>query len=137
MGFRTALNTLYFSGASRLMEPLTRGVGLIYMLHRVQPARYEAFQPNALLEVTPEFLEQTIVQTRAAGIEFVSSDVACERLENRDFSRRFAVMTLDDGYRDNMQHALPVFKKHDVPFTIYASSGITDGKFRPDKTIIL
>lgn len=127
LGFCTALDTLHYSGASRLLEPVSRGVGLIYMLHRVLPARDDAFQPNALLEITPEFLEQAIVQTKAAGIEFISSDEACERLENCDFSRRFAVMTLDDGYRDNMQHALPVFKMLDVPFTIYASSGITDG----------
>ncbi len=127
MGFRTALDALSFSGVHRLLEPLSRGVGLVYMLHRVVPAHDEEFQPNDFLEITPEFLEQVIEQTRAAGIEFVSIDTACERLRNRNFSRRFAVLTFDDGYRDNMEHALPVLKKHDVPFTIYASSGIADG----------
>ncbi|AXS40964.1 polysaccharide deacetylase [Breoghania sp. L-A4] len=97
------------------------------MLHRVMPAHDEAFQPNSFLEITPEFLELVIERTRAAGIEFVSIDTACERLKSREFGRRFAVLTFDDGYRDNMEHALPVLKKHGVPFTIYASSGITDG----------
>lgn len=126
-GFRAVLDALYFSRAHRLMQPLSRGVGLVYMLHRVLPARDDPFQPNNFLEVTPEFLEQVVFQTRADGIEFISLDTAYERLKARDFSHRFAVLTFDDGYRDNMEHALPVLKKHDVPFTIYASSGITDG----------
>ncbi len=37
--------------------------------------------------------------------------------------RRIAV-TLDDGYRDNVEHALPVFRRHGVPFTIYRLPGL-------------
>ncbi|MEI2385923.1 polysaccharide deacetylase family protein [Breoghania sp. JC706] len=127
LGYRTAMDVLYFSGVHRMLAPLTRGCGLLYMLHRVTPARDEAFQPNAFLEVTPEFLEEVIVDTRAAGVEFVSITEAHRRLVEGDFAGRFAVMTLDDGYQDNLDVALPVFRRHRVPFTVFASSGIADG----------
>ncbi|WP_321504151.1 polysaccharide deacetylase family protein [Breoghania sp.] len=127
LGYRTVMDALYFSGAYRALAPLSRGCGMIYMLHRVLPARENAFQPNALLEVTPEFLEQVIIDNKAAGIEFISLGEAYRRLREGDFARRFAVVTLDDGYRDNLQNAYPIFARHNVPFTVFASSGIASG----------
>ena len=40
-------------------------------------------------------------------------------------ARRIAI-TLDDGFRDNLEHALPVFKRHAAPFTIYVCPGFSD-----------
>ena len=37
--FRAGLEALYFSGAHRLLRPLFAGVGTIFMLHHVRPAR--------------------------------------------------------------------------------------------------
>ena len=39
-----------------LLRPLLGGVGAILTLHHVRPARPDRFQPNRLLEVTPEVL---------------------------------------------------------------------------------
>ena len=41
--------------------------------------------------------------------------------------KRIAV-TLDDGYRDNLEHAWPVFQKHRAPFTIFVCPGFTERK---------
>lgn len=41
--------------------------------------------------------------------------------------KRFAAVTLDDGYSDNLHHAYPVFQKHRAPFTIYTTPGLVDG----------
>jgi peptidoglycan/xylan/chitin deacetylase (PgdA/CDA1 family) len=54
-------------------------------------------------------------------------DEARERIIAGDASKRFACFTLDDGYRDNVRNALPVFRKHDVPFTVYVPSAFADG----------
>ncbi|PTW60094.1 peptidoglycan/xylan/chitin deacetylase (PgdA/CDA1 family) [Breoghania corrubedonensis] len=126
LGYRTVMDALHLTGAQRVLAPLTRGRGLVYMLHRVVGARDDEFQPNAFLEVTPEFLETVILDTRAAGIEFVSIAEAHRRLVAGEFANRFAVMTLDDGYQDNLDIALGVFRRHAVPFTVFASSGIAD-----------
>ncbi|MFN1222354.1 hypothetical protein, partial [Enterococcus faecium] len=38
--------------------------------------------------------------------------------------------TLDDGYRDNFDHAYPVFRAADAPFTIFVPSGWPSGQGR-------
>ena len=125
---RAGLEALYCSGLHRLARGLLGGVGVILTLHHVGPARDDAFQPNRLLEVTPEFLEQVIVSLQGAGIELVSLDEVHRRFVEGDFSRRFACVTLDDGYRDNRLFAYPVFQKHAVPFAIYVPTSFPDGQ---------
>ncbi len=42
--------------------------------------------------------------------------------------RPFAAFTLDDGYKDNREFAFPVFKKFNVPFTIYVPTDFAEGR---------
>jgi peptidoglycan/xylan/chitin deacetylase (PgdA/CDA1 family) len=123
---RTAFEALYFSGAHVLLAPFCRGVGAVFTLHHVRPSRFERFQPNSLLEIAPEFLETVIAILRDAGVEWVSLDEMHRRMIERDFGRRFACLTLDDGYRDNKQWAYPILKRHGVPFAIYVPSSFPD-----------
>ena len=98
------------------------------MLHRVQPGEPAAFAPNSLLSVTPQFLTETIATVRREGYDIISMDEAAARLRTGAYDRPFVVFTLDDGYRDNILHAYPVFKQHGVPFTIYVPSAYADGR---------
>jgi peptidoglycan/xylan/chitin deacetylase (PgdA/CDA1 family) len=124
--FRTALETLYFSGAHWLLRPVVGGVGVIVTLHHVRPARRDRFQPNRLLEVTPEFFERVIRRLRRSGADLVGMDEVHRRMRERDFPRRFVSITFDDGYRDTMQCAYPILKKYDVPFTVYVATSFAD-----------
>jgi peptidoglycan/xylan/chitin deacetylase (PgdA/CDA1 family) len=124
---RFGLEALYFSGAHRLLRPLLAGVGAIFMLHHVRPGRGGAFQPNRHLEVTPEFLRTTLAHLRSHDIDIVSMDEVHERLVQGNFARRFAAFTLDDGYRDNRDFALPVLRDFDAPATIYVTSDFAEG----------
>src|SRR5579862_2921431 len=123
---RAAFEALYFSGAHMLLSPLCRGVGAILMLHHVRPPRFAKFQPNQMLEIVPSFLEAIVMMLRDADVDLVSLDEMHRRLTERDFRRRFACMTLDDGYRDNKDWAWPIFKRHEVPCTIYVPSSFPD-----------
>jgi peptidoglycan/xylan/chitin deacetylase (PgdA/CDA1 family) len=67
---------------------------------------------------------------RARNIDVVTLDEAHQRLAEQNFSRRFACFTLDDGYRDNRDHALPVFREFDAACTVYAVSDFADGTGR-------
>lgn len=127
---RAGFDALYFSGAHRVLRPLLAGVGTIFMLHHVRPARDDLFQPNHHLEITPEFLGAVLAHVRAHDIDIVSLDEAHRRLSAGDFARRFACFTFDDGYRDNRDHALPVMQKHDAPFTVYVASDFAEGRGR-------
>lgn len=124
---RAGLSALYFSGAYQAMRPIFAGVGAILVLHHVRPARDADFQPNHHLEITPEFLRATLAHLRGRGIDIVSLDEAHRRLTERDFVRRFACVTLDDGYRDNRDYALPVMAEFEAPFTVYVTSDFAQG----------
>ena len=66
---RGGLETLYFSGLHHVLRPAFGGVGAILTLHHVRPARYGGFQPNRLLEVTPESyrIRKRILNTEDRG----------------------------------------------------------------------
>jgi peptidoglycan/xylan/chitin deacetylase (PgdA/CDA1 family) len=125
---RTGLEALYFTGAYRALRNLFGGVGAILTLHHVRPTGPAVFQPNRLLEVTPAFLEAVIESLQRADIEFVALDEMHRRLIARDFTRRFACLTFDDGYRDNAVWAYPILKARGVPFAIYVPTSFADGQ---------
>jgi peptidoglycan/xylan/chitin deacetylase (PgdA/CDA1 family) len=123
---RTGFEALYFSGSHVWLRPFVAGMGAILTLHHVRPPRREAFQPNRLLEVTPGFLEAVIVRLRRAGIDLVSLDEMHRRLTAGERTRRFACLTFDDGYRDNLEYAYPILKKHGAPFALYIPTSFPD-----------
>jgi peptidoglycan/xylan/chitin deacetylase (PgdA/CDA1 family) len=123
---RTGLEALYFSGSHLWLRPFVGGVGAILTLHHVRPRRREGFQPNRLLEMTPQFLEAAIKTIRRSGIELVSLDEMHRRLSTGDFRRRFACITFDDGYRDTFRLAYPILRRHSVPFAIYVPTSFPD-----------
>ncbi len=123
---RGGLEALYFSGAHALARPMLGGVGAILTLHSVSPPRPDPFQPNRLLEVSPAFLEDVVRHLRRSRIDLVCLDEMHRRLVEGDFSRRFACVTFDDGYRDNREWAYPILKRHDVPFAIYVPASFPE-----------
>ena len=126
--FKAALSALHYSGADGLLAPFTAGNGVIFMLHQVTPEAPRAFEPNRILKVTPEFLDDVVRQVRDLGFDFISLDAVPERLSAPVSDRPFAVFTLDDGYKDNRDFAYPVFKRHGVPFTVYVPTDFADGR---------
>jgi len=124
--YKAGLNAMYFTGAHHILAPVSQGVGLIAMLHRVIPSRDDPFQPNRHLEIDPAFLDSAIDWLKAQDFDFVDLDEAQRRLINGNGSKRFLAMTLDDGYLDNIEFAKPIFERHQIPYTIYVATGIID-----------
>jgi peptidoglycan/xylan/chitin deacetylase (PgdA/CDA1 family) len=124
--YRAALEAAYFSGLHHALRPLFGGLGAILTFHRVQPAGPAAFQPNDILEVDTNFLERLVQHFRRKELDLVSIDEVWRRLVERDYSRPFVALTFDDGYRDNLEHAWPVLKRHGVPFALYVATSFPD-----------
>jgi peptidoglycan/xylan/chitin deacetylase (PgdA/CDA1 family) len=99
---------------------------VILTLHHVRPPRPELFQPNRLLEITPQFLDQVLIELRGSELDLVSLDEMHRRLVESDFRRRFVCITIDDGYRDTLQWAHPILRRHQVPFTVYIPTSFPD-----------
>jgi peptidoglycan/xylan/chitin deacetylase (PgdA/CDA1 family) len=125
--FSFGLSALYSTGAYRLAAPRFRGLGAILMLHHVRPFQDRAFAPNRGLEVEPEFLETALKLIARLGYEIIRLDDLPGRLAAQASDRPFIVLTLDDGYRDNVAFALPIFRKYKAPFTVYVTTGFADG----------
>ena len=89
---RAGLETLYFSGAYEMLRPFVAGVGAILTLHHVRPARPEQFQPNRLLEITPEFLDEVLIELRRSSLDLVSLDEMHRRLVERDPDKALALL---------------------------------------------
>lgn len=100
-----------------LLHPKT---GEVWMLHRVVEQRSDVPEQRDL-EVTAEWLERRISDYRARGYRFVPVDQLTSR-------GRWVCVTLDDGYRDNLTVALPLFRRLQVPFCVYVATGFLDNR---------
>jgi len=105
---------------SNLLRPAIR----ILMFHRV--ARLAAYDQ---LTVTPERFEQQIA-TLVSRSRVISLARAVAELEAGGPRAPGVVLTFDDGYRDNLVHALPVLRRHGLPATIFLTARFVDGTMR-------
>ena len=122
------LSALHYSGADSMIAPFTRGIGAIFLLHQVSAGKPGRFEPNRIRKVAPQFLELVIRQVRQWGFEIVSLDEAHFRLIEGDYGKPFVCFTFDDGYRDNLEHAYPIFNQHRLPFAVYIPTDYADGR---------
>jgi peptidoglycan/xylan/chitin deacetylase (PgdA/CDA1 family) len=121
-GVRNMIPYLFLPVAypDHLMRPAVR----ILMYHRV--ARLPAYDQ---LTVTPERFEEQIAALKSRW-RVVSLADAVRELESGAPRVPTAVVTFDDGYRDNLINALPVLRRHGVPATIFVTARFSDGSRR-------
>lgn len=124
---RAVFEALWATRLTELIRANSASKGVIFTMHRVLPGKPAAFAPHSILQITPDFLDFAIRRIRALGIDIVSLDEAIARIENPNPTRKFAVLTFDDAYRDNLVHALPVLRHHQAPFTLYVPTALVDG----------
>lgn len=124
---KLTLNVVRYTGIAPLAKPLMSGIGAILMLHRVTASPQRTDGVNRHLSITPDFLDAVIAGMKSDGYAFLSMDDAAERIRAGGGPGKFATLTADDAYRDNLTEALPVLEKHDAPLTIYVAPALIDG----------
>jgi len=124
---KTALRALRATRTDSLVEPLTGGIGAIFMLHRVTPEPPKSFSPNRILQLTPDFLADVVDAVQEWGYDVISLDEVPGRIAAGEDAPPFACFTFDDGYRDNRDYAYPIFKKRDLPIAVYVPADFADG----------
>ncbi len=112
----------------RILCPFYRGSGVILAMHRVLPSsKRPRIGANSRIEVTPDFLQEMILFFRHIGYEIISLDDMHQRITSNDKGKRpFVCFTFDDGYSDIIEHALPIFERHNVPFAVYIITSFAD-----------
>ncbi|MDT6941313.1 polysaccharide deacetylase family protein [Brucella pseudogrignonensis] len=106
--------------------PEAGGRGLIFTLHHVRPQQDKIFDPNDILSITPDFLEVSIRVALEQGLTPVHLHDLPDLLNNTTDKRNFVAFTLDDGYKNNAEFAVPIFRKFNIPYTIFISPGFVD-----------
>jgi peptidoglycan/xylan/chitin deacetylase (PgdA/CDA1 family) len=79
------------------------------------------FRPNIELFVAEEELDKQM-RHLSKHYECLAVGEAVALLKAKKLPRRSAIVTFDDGYRDNLL-ALPILKQYHVPATIYITTG--------------
>lgn len=116
--------TLYYSGIAWLRAAVVfRRRAVVLMYHRVLPAqpRPDAFSTDAIV-VTPATFERHMRLLRRSfnvvSAEQLRSMVAGET----PWVPRSCLVTFDDGWFDNAEHALPVLQRHSVPAVVFVAT---------------
>lgn len=122
------LSNFYFrvggTALSRRMMNRFRNNVQILMYHRILPAK----------SIEPKDTGWTVSQEMfSEQMKFISENynvipISDLRKNATDPGKKSVVVTFDDGYRDNLEIALPILKKYSVSATIYVTTDFVSGK---------
>lgn len=107
----------------------------ILMYHHIEPSR--EFRAD---KVSPERLREHLAAMARQGYDFITlNDVVRDIRQGRRPRRKAVVVTIDDGYDDVYDYALPVLKEFRVPAILFISPGLLgeDGFLTKDQVIAL
>jgi peptidoglycan/xylan/chitin deacetylase (PgdA/CDA1 family) len=108
-----------WSGLTPIFRRIFAGRAVILMFHEIQQdCRLELMTGTSVA-----LFEYSIKWLRQEGWEIVSLEACLERLATDPRMRRYAVLTFDDGYRDNVATALPILERNNAPFMMYVPTG--------------
>lgn len=120
---RAAVSAAYPGGARARMA--------ILIFHRVLP------EPDPLLPDLPDVARfRWQMQLLADYFRPLPLADAAQRLAGGDLPPRSVCVTFDDGYRDNLDCALPVLEQFGIPVTVFVATGfLGDGMMFNDRVV--
>jgi peptidoglycan/xylan/chitin deacetylase (PgdA/CDA1 family) len=107
------------SGLMPTFRRIFAGRAAILMFHEIQ----QDFRSELMTGTSVALFEHSLKWLRQEGWEIVSFETCLERLATDPGTRRYAVLTFDDGYRDNVATALPILERRNAPFMVYVPTG--------------
>jgi peptidoglycan/xylan/chitin deacetylase (PgdA/CDA1 family) len=103
------------SGLMPTFRRIFAGRAAILMFHEIQ----QDFRSELMTGTSVALFEYSLNWLRQEGWEIVSFETCLERLATDPGPCRYAVLTFDDGYRDNLATALPILERNKAPFMMY------------------
>lgn len=111
-----SIAAMELSGLSRVLTPVYAGRGVIFTGHRVLRDGQPTLIPGNA--VTESQLDRILRCVRHSGWELVPLDSVPQLLAEKG-KPRFACITLDDGFADNLNVAASVFGTSGAPFSVF------------------
>jgi peptidoglycan/xylan/chitin deacetylase (PgdA/CDA1 family) len=96
------------------------GSGVIFTLHRVVEHEDETLIPG--IAITTVFLLELLEIIHRQGREIIPLSEVPNRLHRKIGARRWACLTFDDGFLDNLTLASPILTRLGVPYTLFVVS---------------
>jgi peptidoglycan/xylan/chitin deacetylase (PgdA/CDA1 family) len=112
------MNRLIQKGVHRLRRRFAHGV-LILVYHRVNETVLDPWS----LSVTPDHFAEHLEILRQSFYPTSLQALAGSLQDGTKLKPKSIVITFDDGYADNLQHAKPILERFDCPATIFLVSG--------------
>ena len=85
----------------------------IFVLHRVDDFRYPS------TNISSKLLEKDIKYLISHNYKIVKLSTLVKRIENNESVKNYAVFTIDDSFKSFYKNGIPIFKKYNVPFTLF------------------
>jgi peptidoglycan/xylan/chitin deacetylase (PgdA/CDA1 family) len=79
-----------------------------------------------VLAVSPADFRRQMEQVSASSATPIGLEQALDLL-GAEVSGRYVCVTFDDGYRDNLESAVPVLRELEIPATIFVPTAVIDG----------
>jgi peptidoglycan/xylan/chitin deacetylase (PgdA/CDA1 family) len=124
----SAINICYYSRLHKAFSIQYGGHVSIALLHRVSSTPPDDKDPLSFLSVSENFLDSYIQKKKQEGWDFISMGELYTDFNRLTRSGKHMLITLDDGYKDNYTCGYPIFKRHQIPFTVYISNCFPDRK---------
>src|ERR1700737_2819466 len=108
-----------WSGLMPTFRRIFAGRAAILMLHEIQ----KDCRSELMTGTSVALFDYSLNWLRQEGWEIVSLETCLERLATDPGPCRYAVLSFDDGYRDNVATALPILERNEAPFMMYVPTG--------------
>ncbi|WP_286234354.1 polysaccharide deacetylase family protein [Thalassotalea sediminis] len=102
----------------------------VFNYHRIGRAE-DCYFDHAIFSCSTEAFEQHI-EILKENFEIINTRQLAKLVEQKQLTNnRYALITFDDGYKDNYTNAFPVLKKHHVPAIFYVATDFVDSNHIP------
>jgi peptidoglycan/xylan/chitin deacetylase (PgdA/CDA1 family) len=95
---------------------------VVLAYHRVLPPASDSYS-HAGISVLPDTFDRQMAFL-AQHFRPLTQTQFESRLSESCFDKRSCLVTFDDGWQDNVAHALPVLQRHQVPAIVFVATGL-------------
>ncbi len=104
---------------------LPGGNKMIFLtLHRVVKQVKQVPYSNDFLDISASKLESLLLHLKGLNAHFVDGNFFHQ--PSQTGHKLLVHLTVDDGYKTSLTNALPILERHNIPFTLFLSTGIPD-----------